>query len=73
MRCHICDRVLDSPRFNADHESYEPCDSCLVVIADTLAGFTDKPSADEDELGWDPTYDGLYPAKEVPFPDEEIE
>ena len=50
MRCHICDRVLDEPQWNSEHEDFEPCPPCLLVIQDTLDGFRDKPYADEDEL-----------------------
>lgn len=50
MRCHICDRVLDAPSFNSDHEEYDPCEPCLLVIQDTLDSFEDKPYAEEDAL-----------------------
>lgn len=53
MRCHICNKVLETPNFNADHDDYEPCDACLLVINDTIAGFTDKAAADEDAFGED--------------------
>lgn len=51
MRCYICDAALSAPRFNSDHDSYEPCEFCLAVIQDTLDGFLDTPSADEDDFG----------------------
>lgn len=51
MRCHICNSVLASPNPNADHGDFEPCETCMAVIMDTIAGFTDKPAADEDDLG----------------------
>lgn len=54
MRCHICDNTLNEPRWNNEHESYEPCDPCLAVIQDTIDSFKDKPSADEDAFGSDP-------------------
>jgi hypothetical protein len=50
MRCHICDSSLEAPIFNSDHNDYEPCPTCMVVILDTLAGWTDKASAAEDDL-----------------------
>lgn len=34
----------------------------MAVVEDTLAGFTDKPSLGEDELGLDPILEGLFPA-----------
>jgi hypothetical protein len=51
MRCHICNSVLSSPNPNSDHGDYDPCETCMIVINDTVAGFLDKPSADEDDLG----------------------
>lgn len=55
MRCYICDRVIEEPIFNRElDDKIEPCDACMVVIHDTLAGYTDKPSAAEGELPDDP-------------------
>lgn len=51
MRCHICDRQLDDPKFNRDLDEWEPCDTCLAVVADTLAGYLDTPAAEEDAFG----------------------
>lgn len=51
MRCHICDRVLEEPKFNKDLNAYEPCDTCMAVILDTIGTFTDRPYIQEDELG----------------------
>lgn len=51
MRCHICDRVLDDPKWVEEVGNYDPCDTCIAVIEDTLAGFTDKPAAEEDAFG----------------------
>jgi hypothetical protein len=53
MRCHICDRVLTEPNYNSEIEGYEPCDTCLAVIKDTLDGYLDRPSVPEDEFGED--------------------
>ncbi len=53
MRCNICDRLLTEPEYNKDIEGYEPCHTCMEVIEDTIAGYHDKASADEDELGSD--------------------
>lgn len=55
MRCNICDRPLNEPRYNSDLKAYEPCEPCMIVIHDTLAGFTDRPAVQDDELGRDPT------------------
>jgi hypothetical protein len=48
MRCHICDRVLEEPRFNMDHNDYEPCETCLAVINDTLDGYKDNAIQEEE-------------------------
>lgn len=48
MRCFICDRVLEEPRFNMDHDDYEPCETCMAVINDTLDGYKDNAIQDEE-------------------------
>lgn len=50
MRCYICDVALSEPRFNADHEDYEPCETCIAVVHDTLDGYLDTPAAAEDDF-----------------------
>lgn len=55
--CYICDATLSEVQFNSEHNDIEPCGTCLTVVADTLAGFTDKASAEEDELGNDGVFD----------------
>jgi hypothetical protein len=55
MRCHICDAPLAEVQVNSDFGDFEPCPTCLTVIKDTVAGFTDRPSVEEDELGRDDT------------------
>lgn len=69
MRCHICNSVLASPQFNTDHGDVEPCETCMAVIHDTIAGFTDKPSADEDDLGG-PEPMTRAPTRPIPANDE---
>lgn len=32
MRCHICDNNLSSVVYNADHDDFDPCGTCLEVI-----------------------------------------
>jgi hypothetical protein len=70
MRCHICDRPLNEPKFNPEVGNYDPCDTCIEVIEDTLASYTDKPAATEDDLGRDPIWDELFPKAYSPFDDE---
>lgn len=67
MRCHICDRVIDDPKYNPDLGEIDPCDICMEVIEDTLAGFTEKPSASEGDLGVDPLWDEIFPPMYDPF------
>lgn len=67
MRCDICDRLLSEPRWNADHEKYEPCDECLHVIYETLDAYRDKPSAAEDDFLDAPILEGLFPQTEEPL------
>lgn len=49
MRCRICDVVLspESTHWNSDHEEYDPCPTCLMIIAEVF----DDP-LDEDEITW---------------------
>lgn len=73
MRCDICDKVLSEPNYNSDIEGYEPCDTCLGVIKDTLEGYIDRPSVAEDELGNEPSVFEFYAqqlADEFPLEDE---
>lgn len=56
MRCYICNRVLEEPQYNRDHEDYDPCNTCLDVIADAV-GLRDEPFVGEDAL---PDEDPLY-------------
>ncbi len=72
MRCDICDHSLSEPRWNADHEKYEPCDECLTVIYDTIGAYRDKPSADEDDFLSEPILEGLFPPSENPFETSEL-
>ena len=52
MKCNVCDAPLSEPKFNPEvRGSFDPCDTCMQVVEDTLAGFVDRPSASEDELG----------------------
>jgi hypothetical protein len=71
MRCNICDALLPEPKFvEGVKGSFDPCDRCMVVIEETLAGFLDTPAAAEDELGGpDPIVDEFYPTSYDPFGD----
>jgi hypothetical protein len=69
MRCYICDRVLNEPKFNPDIAAIDPCDTCMAIIEDTLAGFTDKPAAAEGEISLDPIWDEVFPQMYEPFGD----
>lgn len=69
MRCYICDRVIDEPEFNRDHQDIEPCKACRAVIEDILAGYGDRPSI-PDEDGDVLIIEGLYPTIDDPFQTE---
>lgn len=70
MRCHICDRLLDEPKIDPDMGEFDPCDTCMAVIEDTLSSYTEKPSAAEDDLGIDPLWDEMFPPMYDPFETE---
>jgi hypothetical protein len=42
MRCYICDAIIDEPQFNRDHNSYDPCQECLDIIAEVFEEPDDK-------------------------------
>lgn len=69
MKCNICDAALPDPKYHPDvRGSFDPCDTCMVVIEETLEDYTDKPAASEDELGGpDPVFEELYPTSYDPF------
>lgn len=50
MRCHICDVVLDEPKFNKDTNTYEPCGTCMAIILETAGTHVDRPYADDGDL-----------------------
>ncbi len=45
MRCKICDSIIKIPTYNDDTEEWEPCPTCLDVIATTY-----EDPAEEDEF-----------------------
>jgi hypothetical protein len=49
MKCHICDATMsgDSIQWNPDHQDWDPCGTCLMVISEV---FTDH--LDEDQIDW---------------------
>lgn len=69
MRCYICNRVIDEPHWNSDHQDYDPCDPCRVVIEDLLASYKDQTST-PDEVTYDPSYEEFYPTTYDPFETE---
>lgn len=50
MRCHICDTLLITPRYNRDLKAWEPCDPCMEVISDCLNDMKDNAVWVEDDL-----------------------
>jgi hypothetical protein len=71
MKCNICDASLPEPKFVPGVKgSFDPCDRCMTVIEETLAGYLDQPSAAEEDLGGpDPVFEELYPSTYEPFAD----
>ena len=73
MKCNICDAPLPEPKFvEGVKGSFDPCDKCMTVIEETLAGYEDNhldtPSAAEEDLGGpDPIFEELYPQSYDPF------
>jgi len=45
-RCYICDRPIEKPSFNRQHDDIDPCGTCLEVINNV---WHDDPLA-EDEM-----------------------
>ncbi len=69
MRCYICNKAIETPNYNSDHEDYEPCDECQAVIRDTLEGYLDQPTAPE-EFGGPDVVLLYYPPEENDDPDD---
>jgi hypothetical protein len=73
MKCNICDAPLPEPKFVPGVKgSFDPCDRCMAVIEETLAGYDDsyldRPAAAEEELGGpDPILEEFYPTSYEPF------
>jgi hypothetical protein len=52
-----------------DHNDYEPCETCVAVINDTLDGYKDN-AIQEDELEGGDALDYTYP---LPFEEKHDE
>ena len=50
MRCYICDKALNEPSYNSDHQDYDPCDECNTIINELVDGYKDQTTADEDDF-----------------------
>lgn len=74
MRCNICDAPLSEPKINPEvRGGFEPCDTCMDVVEETLSSYRDKPAADEADLGGpDPLLEELYPPYSDPFGTEDF-
>jgi hypothetical protein len=68
MRCHICDRPLDEPKYVEEVGNFDPCDTCMKVVEDTLAGYETLPDAEDDGYSVDPLWEELYPTVLEPSP-----
>lgn len=71
MKCNICDASLPEPKYVPGVKgSFDPCDRCMTVVEETLAGYLDTPSAAEEDLGGpDPIWQEYYPVQQDPFGD----
>lgn len=50
MRCYICDKVIDDPIYDENHQDYQPCEGCMAIINDLVEGDKDNVTAADDEL-----------------------
>lgn len=55
MRCYICDALVSTPKYNRDLAQWEPCDTCMEAISDTLNDFKDNAVWVEEDLPIDVT------------------
>lgn len=70
MKCNICDASLNEPKYVPGLKgNFDPCDKCMAIIEDTLAGFLDTPAAAEDDLGGPDLFEEVYPTSYDPFGD----
>lgn len=60
MRCYICDSVIGEPHFNHDHEDFDPCDYCMMIINDLVGGWKDSAFADDDDFGEEDPVKALF-------------
>lgn len=59
MKCHICDNELshNEIKWNRDHEEWEPCNTCLHIIAEV---FEDRVEYTEEELEEEIEEENIY-------------
>lgn len=50
MRCYICDKVVETPVYDEDHQDFQPCEGCMAIINDLVEGDKDQVTAADDEL-----------------------
>lgn len=48
MRCYICDRVIEDPSWNHQHEDFDPCPTCQIEINELLISWDE----DDEEVMW---------------------
>lgn len=48
MRCHICNKVIETPIWDRMFNDYSPCPTCQHEINEILEGYRDVASAAED-------------------------
>lgn len=47
MKCFICNSDIENIHYNRDHQDFDPCPTCLEIIADVFS--EEKDSLDPDE------------------------
>jgi NAD-dependent SIR2 family protein deacetylase len=50
MKCYICDSTLSTPKYDRDHEDWEPCGHCMEIVSDCLSDFKDQVIWVEEDL-----------------------
>lgn len=71
MHCAICDKMLspDEIKFNRDHQEFDPCSECLLIISEVFGPDDDEAEIDRQlayELFMEDITDEGPPATEEP-------
>lgn len=64
MKCHICNSDLTDIQWDSRHQEFDPCGTCMFIIAETVGAAYDKPYATEEDLS-DTALEELYSQYEM--------